>query len=180
MVEVIDWKEISETESVDGLRKAKLWLFQENVRLANERRELEQSQEEFQNEQVRLRREMDELNRRNLLERKRLKEENHFFDQKLAILQDGFRKLDEDRQDLERQRRALAQERSEYVRRPAVEGPVMEETVQMLFRGADNSLALRKRYRDLVKIFHPDNLFGDGELAQMINREYLKRKEKEL
>lgn len=179
MVEVIDWNEINETESVDGLRKAKLWLFQENVRLANERRELEQSQEEFQNERVRLRKEMDELNRKNLLERKRLKEENLFFNQKLAILQDGFRKLDEDRQDLERQRRELAQERSEWVRKPALGGPVMEETVQLLFRGVDNSLALRKRYRDLVKIFHPDNLFGDGELAQMINREYLKRKDRE-
>jgi len=30
--------------------------------------------------------------------------------------------------------------------------------VRMLFRGINNPLALRKRYRDLVKIFHPDNL----------------------
>ena len=47
---------------------------------------------------------------------------------------------------------------------------------QILFRSVNNSLGLRKRYRDLVKIFHPDNLFGDEELSQMINKEYLRRK----
>ena len=51
--------------------------------------------------------------------------------------------------------------------------------VQLLFRGINNPLALRKRYRDLIKIFHPDNLFGDGELAGQINKEYLKRKQEE-
>ena len=51
--------------------------------------------------------------------------------------------------------------------------------VQLLFRGVNNPLALRKRYRDLIKIFHPDNLFGDGELAGQINKEYLKRKQEE-
>ena len=33
--------------------------------------------------------------------------------------------------------------------------------------------------RNLIKIFHPDNLFGDGELAGQINKEYLKRKQEE-
>ncbi len=48
--------------------------------------------------------------------------------------------------------------------------------MRLLFRGATNPLALRKRYKDLMKIFHPDNLSGDGELVQMINREYNRRK----
>lgn len=178
---MIDWEEVSKAENEDSLREAKMWLFQENIRLENERRELAQSQEKFLNERVRLQKELDELNRRTLLERKRLKEESLFFDKKMAILQDGFRKLDADRQDLERQKRALAQEKSEQEnsRKRIGDATVMEETVQILFRGANNSLALRKRYRDLVKIFHPDNLFGDGELAQMINREYLRRKKEE-
>ena len=152
---MVDWEEINRTEDEDKLRKAKLWLFQENVRLQNERKEL------------------DDLNR--------LKEENLFFDKKLEILQDGFRKLDEDRQTLERQRRELARERTSYAQNQikSVSGTVMEETVRTLFRGTNNPLALRKRYRDLVKIFHPDNLFGDEELVQMINREYIRRKKEE-
>ena len=55
----------------------------------------------------------------------------------------------------------------------------LQDVAAALFRGAGNPLALRKRYRDLLKIFHPDNLCGDGELMQMINREYEKRKKAE-
>ena len=29
------------------------------------------------------------------------------------------------------------------------------------FRGVDSELALRKRYKELLKIFHPDNKCGD-------------------
>lgn len=173
---MIDWEEVIRAEDGDKLREVKLWLFQENIRLENERRELEQSQEKFLNERIQLRNELDELNRRTLLERKRLKEETLFFDKKLEILKDGFRKLDEDRQTFERQKKALAQAKTNYDRGG---GSIMEETVRVLFRGADNSLALRKRYRDLLKIFHPDNMFGDEELVQMINREYQRRRREE-
>lgn len=177
MIEMIDWEEVSRAEDVDELKEAKLWLFQENIRLENARRELETSQENFLKERVQLRKELEELNRRTIQERKRLKEENLFFEKKLAILQDGFRQLDEDRRSFERQKKAL-EERTSYVREERG-GPVMEESVRLLFRGANNPLALRKRYKDLVKIFHPDNLFGDEELAQIINREYLRRKGRE-
>lgn len=172
---MIDWEEVAGAENVDELKAVKLWLFQENIRLENERRELAASQEKFINERVRLRRELDELNRRTVQERKRLKEENLFFEKKMAILQDGFRQLDQDRKALERQKEALLEDRKQISRRG--EESCCEDTVKRLFAGINNSLALRKRYRDLIKIFHPDNLFGDEELVQMINREYFKRKE---
>lgn len=172
---MIDWEEIARAESADELREAKLWLFQENIRLENERRELAASREKFSGERARLTRELEDLNRRTVQERKRLKEENLFFEKKMAILQEGFRQLDLDRQSLERQKKALLED---SMRAPRTEGGHSTETaVKRLFANVDNSLALRKRYRDLVKIFHPDNLFGDAELAQVINREYLKRKE---
>ena len=46
------------------------------------------------------------------------------------------------------------------------------EDTGLLFLGVDNLLALKKRYRDLLKIFHPDNLAGDNEAVQIINEEY--------
>ncbi len=161
---------------MDELKEAKLWLFQENIRLENARRELNASQERFLSERVQLRKELDELNRRTVMERKRLREENLFFEKKMAILQDGFRQLDEDRRAFENQRRALEERKS---RREETGNPLLEDSVRLLFRGTNNPLALRKRYRDLVKIFHPDNLFGDEELAQIINREYLRRRNRE-
>lgn len=158
---MIDWEEIIRAESVEELKSAKLWLFQEKMRLENERKEL------------------DILNRRMVQERKRLKEENLFFEKKMAILQDGFRQLDEDRQRLDQDKRLFAQERA--ARNQVRENPryIGDNVAETLFRNATNPLALRKRYRDLVKIFHPDNLFGDEELVQQINKEFAKRRREE-
>lgn len=178
---MIDWEEICRTEKDSDLREAKLWLFQENIRLENARKELELSQKElelsrkdFENECTRRRKELDEQRRHNLREQNRLREENLFFEKKLAILKDGFRQLEADRKELEQKRHRLSRERTSSDSR--LPGPAAEEAVKRLFHSAGNQLALRKRYRDLVKIFHPDNLFGDEELVQMINREYLRRK----
>lgn len=173
---MIDWDEIAEADCADELREAKLWLFQENIRLENERRELAASQEKFLKERVQFRKELDELNRRTVLERKRLKEESLFFEKKLSILQNGFRQLDMDRQAFEGQKKNLA-DRTKRLAMEEETGRISQSTVQRLFTGISNPLALRKRYRDLVKIFHPDNPFGDEELIQMINREYLRRRE---
>lgn len=174
---MIDWEEIIKSESVDELREAKLWLFRENIRLQNEQKELAISQDKFLKERVRLRNELDELNRRTVLERKRLKEENLFFDKKMEILKDGFRKLEEDRRVLEREKRFLSEERRMYREEAAASSAVSDNIVATLFRNANNPLTLRKRYRDLVKIFHPDNLLGDAELMQAINKEFVRRKE---
>ena len=182
---MIDWEEVIRAESSEDLRDIKLWLFQENMRLKQEyaemeqeRTELEQARDKFLDERVKLRDELDELNRRTVMERKRLKEENLFFEKKMAILQEGFRQLEEDRKKFERERQALMEEAREHQAEQGLEESSFT-AVQLLFRGVNNPLALRKRYRDLIKIFHPDNLFGDGELAGQINKEYLKRKQEE-
>ena len=44
--------------------------------------------------------------------------------------------------------------------------------VSAFFKGVRNPLALKKRYKDLIKIFHPDNLAGDKDIIQQINSEY--------
>ena len=173
---MIDWEEVIKAESTEELKEVKLWLFQENMRLEQERTELDLARNKFLDERVKLRDELDELNRRTVMERKRLKEENLFFEKKMAILQEGFRQLEEDRKKFERERQALSREAEHQI---AAEEENSFTAVQLLFRGVNNPLALRKRYRDLIKIFHPDNLFGDGELAGQINKEYLKRKQEE-
>lgn len=173
---MIDWEEVLAADNGDDLRELKVWLFRENMRLQEERRELEASKERFLNERVKLRNELDELNRRTVIERKRLKEETLFFDKKMEILKAGFRQLDLDRQKFEQERKVFRkqEQRSDLKK----EFAVSTESVELLFKNTSNPLALRKRYRDLVKIFHPDNLFGDAELMQSINQEYSKRRER--
>lgn len=174
---MIDWEEIIKAESPEELKKAKLWLFQENMRLENERSEFIQVRDKFLQERVKLRDEIDELNRRTVLERKRLKEENLFFEKKMMILQDGFRRLEEDRRSFEREKKHMREELARQ--QESCEISSGSSVAEVLFRSVNNPLALRKRYRDLVKIFHPDNMFGDEELAQQINKEFLRRRKEE-
>ena len=45
---------------------------------------------------------------------------------------------------------------------------------EMFFSGVENRQSLKKRYKDLIKIYHPDNLDGDKNTVQEINSEYHK------
>lgn len=40
------------------------------------------------------------------------------------------------------------------------------------FTGVTNEEELKKRYKDLLKIYHPDNQTGDTKISQQIQREY--------
>ena len=173
---MIDWDEVASAEDADKLKEAKHWLFQENIRIGIERKELEENFDRFQKERAQFKKEMEDLNRRTILERKRLKEESLFFDKKMSILKNGFLQLDADRQEFEKQKRSLAEAQRRIELQDKNRTSYPQDMVQRLFAGINNPLLLRKRYKDLIKIFHPDNLCGDEELVQMINREFARRK----
>lgn len=174
----MDWMEVKKAKSLEELKKAKLWLFQENIRIQTEKAEFEETKDKFIQEKARYQKDMDTLNRHLVIEQKRLKDEKLFFEKKMEILQDGFRKLEEDRRLFDREKKQYEANRKYESSHNAPYGYInMDEFVGILFRNANNPLALRKRYRDLMKIFHPDNTGGDAELVQLINKEFAKRKE---
>jgi hypothetical protein len=43
---------------------------------------------------------------------------------------------------------------------------------EIFFRGVESQQSLKKRYKALVKIYHPDNIGGDDSLVTEINKEY--------
>ena len=154
--------------SGEELNKLKSWLFRENVRLITAQKELEQIREQFEQEKEQFQDEIKSWNRKMSAERQRLKEDNAFFEKKMDILKDGFTQLDMDR-------RRLDKEWAKFeARKEVMEEPVygLSRDVSAFFRGVRNPLALKKRYKDLLKIFHPDNVAGDKEIIQMINKEY--------
>lgn len=167
---MINWEDIINTDDEQELKDIKLWLFQENIRLQNEKADIETKQ-------------------------KKLEEETLFFNKKLDILKDGFRKLEEDRTyfEIEKKRfeykKKLDKENNENKQKQQSENRrnndfqynskiiSSESLAGLLFRNINNPLVLRKRYKDLLKIFHPDNFGGDSELVQHLNKEYLKCKD---
>lgn len=157
-------------EAADGeeLNRLKSWLFKENVRIISAAKELEHMQEQFAREKEQFQEEMKTLNRKMAAEKERLKDNTLFFEKKMEILKGGFAELDMDRRRLEKEWARL--EAQKEVMQQPVYGSGRD--ISDLFRGVKNPLALKKRYKDLIKIFHPDNVAGDKEMIQKINREY--------
>lgn len=162
--------------SIQELAEIKLWLFQENVRVENMRQEVEQYRKNVENERQILMEQIKEQSRRNEQLNRELVRERQLFNKKWDVLEDGFRKLNEDKKQLHRERRNLQYDRERFLeernryRSESVRTPNGE--LALLFRGVTNAKTLKKRYKDLIKMFHPDNQGGDHDLIQVINREY--------
>lgn len=93
-------------------------------------------------------------------------------EQKLDILKRGFSELDSDRKELKEQWARLE------AREAILSGmDIADEDVSVFFRGAGDPISLKKRYRDLSKIYHPDNRSGDREVFRRITKEYERLKE---
>ena len=175
----MDLEKIMAVSDEEQIRAAKQWLFNEYVRISTEASELAQMKDKFNKERATYTQEMNALNHRMVMEQKRLREEHMFFEKKLSILQQGFKELEEDRKKLEQERKQLryAQNAQTYSHSGSTSIQDAEEFVALLFRNINSPLTLQKRYRDLVKIYHPDNFCGDEYLVQLINKEFKKRKE---
>lgn len=163
------------TDDVEKLNELKRWLFEENIRLELKQKEINELHEKFMAERLQFIEEMKEINLRNVKERKRLKDEEEFFDKKMEILRNGFEALEADK-------RRFAKEKLTYETERKVKTEIETEVTftrisGSLFAGVNNPLALKKRYRDLLKIFHPDNLCGDTDMVTLITKEYERLKD---
>lgn len=154
----------------DELDELKAWLFEENIRLEVERKELKHLEDKFLSEKTSFQKERDEVNRRLVVEKQRLKQDELFFEKKMEILKNGFAQLEAERRKLEHQKIELETERNAH--QSTVRQDRGMEIAEMLFQGVNSHLALKKRYRDLIKMFHPDNIAGDHEMVLVINRIY--------
>ena len=154
----------------EELNALKSWLFKENIRLEMERNELKRLEEKFFKEKKQFQSEMDEVNRRLVIERKRLKQDEQFFDKKMDILKNGFMQLDAERRKFEAEKASFDKEKKAHSSFKRQE--MNTDMAQMLFQGVRSQLALKKRYKDLIKMFHPDNIAGDHEMVLMINSVY--------
>lgn len=145
----------------------KHWLFQENVRIENERKKLDAERKKFADYQK-------DTERRLSMQQRQIETEKSLFDQKLKILQSAYQQLDLDRKAVERDKRMYHMNKS-YENENTV---IQYISIHSFFKGVNSMLALKKRYKDLLKIFHPDNICGDKDTVQMINKEYNTLKEK--
>ncbi len=157
-----------ENASVEELTQIKAWLFKENIRIENEKEELEQQIQDFHQEQAAMLRTLREKDSKNELESRQLESEKVLFRHKWEILESAYRDLHEEQKKFEIEKQQLIGRRNES----RSNGCHELSAAGIFFKGVNNPLALKKRYKDLIKIFHPDNMAGDKDTVQLINREY--------
>lgn len=176
---------LRDASSPQELEEYKVQLFKENVRIRTDRTEIEELQDQLSEREKKLEEErLDVERQRKALneeakqikkelhrERKRLEEDTLFFEKKQMVLDRAFRQLDEDRRRLEQEKTQFMRYKEE-VRNRLPKVKQFEYHQGTFFRGVTNTLELKKRYKDLIKIFHPDNVNGDKDTLQQINREY--------
>ena len=145
------------------MSELKLWLFRESVRIEMAKQELEEIKKGFEKEKKNIVRQLEEQHDRQVFQEKQLNRQKELFEKQWKDLQRGFHVLERDRQYLE----------SEKARQKGISGG-MDKSVNyaVFFRGVSSDASLKKRYRELMKIFHPDNPDGDTDAIQKINKEY--------
>jgi septal ring factor EnvC (AmiA/AmiB activator) len=149
----------------DELSQLRIWLFKESVRLENQESALSERYAKLERDEMAFKDRADATERKIENAIKKLNNDKALFDQRLQILNNGFEQLNADKKKLESEFRRLEREKS-YQREDEF------DALDMLFRGVNSPLTLKKRYKDLMKMFHPDNISGDSYMVQLINQEY--------
>ncbi len=144
------------------------WQQEEEELLEYKRQALRRERHELERDKKRFEREKRSFFAQKRVECMRLESERRLFDEKWRILESELKRLAEDRQRLEKQRR-FYECVDEHERRTHTAGRISHG---IFFAGVADRQTLKKRYKDLLKIFHPDNACGDVATLQEINREY--------
>ena len=133
--------------------------------LCEERRELEEEKRLFDIEKR-------DFYRRVEIEDRRLEQEKNLFDMKFKILEEELVKLAAEKAEVEKKKAFYEMVDDFQARNYRQLTDSQMSAGEMLFRGVANQQSLKKRYKDLIKIFHPDNIDGDNLVILEINKEY--------
>ncbi len=127
---------------------------------------------------------LDEINRKT----RELERREKLFDMKWAVLEDEIRKFTSEKEKFsswkEREEKRIKDLEKNYSRsgfesdfddeKEDIKTHLRAELCTSLFFSGirKDEGSLKRRYKDLLKIYHPDNIDGDTSIVQEINREY--------
>ncbi len=149
----------------------KHWLFLENVRLQQERQEIAEEKQRLLKEKEAFEKNVKSQQAALELQEKKLCRQKELFEKQWHIMENELRRMARDRAAMEKERETLKKLQNQ-TRASA------HSSAAGFFAGISGQAGLKKRYRELLKIYHPDNEGGDDGTVLIINQEYriLKRK----
>lgn len=147
-----------------SLEQQKKLLFKEHIRLKEFSKTLEDERNLIDIQKNMLQRQQS----KNMILKKQLEGQESLFDQKWQLLEHEVRQLTIDKERFQREKLMY----KDQVYREARRTMSNAENVKIFFKGVNDTESLKKRYKALLKIYHPDNSNGDDDLAIAIKTEY--------
>jgi len=179
MIDMFNFDErLLNTDAPEEIKKMKLWMFQEQVRIQTRRDELNELSRELQDLKRTLECEKNALNFKEKNMKKRFADNEILIEKKKKIIEDAYQQLTLDRKALECERLNFEYERNRYKKQKATSSRTSYQYDSgnydntSFFRGVNSDAELKKRYKELLKIFHPDNQCGDTKTFLRIQTEY--------
>ena len=147
-----------------------MWRMQETERLEAKKQNLRRQTQQMEQERIHLNIDKAHFYRQQEFQETKKKHEEHLLEMKRQILEGELYKLAEEKKQFEQKKsfydQVEAYQKDDIRTKPAsIQGT-------MFFAGVNSLGSLKKRYKDLLKIYHPDNKCGDTDAIQEINREY--------
>ena len=130
--------------------------------LVEERKELEEERRNLELEKKEFFRKVEN-------EERRLEQQNALFEMKFQILEAELVKLAAEKEEIERKKAFYERVEEFHARSYAIPD---QQVGELFFRGVASQQSLKKRYKSLIKIYHPDNVDGDDSLVIEIKKEY--------
>lgn len=160
-------------ETRDEIMAFKQWYFKKTIEIDHEKRKLEDDKRRLEMQREKLERERKDFRRQREADAKFRAQEEYVLQMKQQVLEEELRKLADEKQHLERKREFYDRVR-QFQQKQELGSQENSSIVkgELFFIGVQSEIALKKRYKDLVRIYHPDNVCGDTETLQEINREY--------
>lgn len=146
--------------------------FEKMVEMEHDRRTLNDEKKRFELQRDKLERERRDFNRQKEADARIREHEERLLMMKQQVLEDELKKLANEKEHLARQREFYNRVRQYQQKQEPVKQVKRIANGDLFFCGVKNEHALKKRYKDLIKIYHPDNVNGDTEVLQEINRAY--------
>lgn len=159
----------------DPLDELKHWLFLESVRIKQEKQSLMEEKEKLEKEKKDVEKQKISLLGSISIQEKQLIRKKELFDKQWKIVERELRRVAMDKESLDKEKRAFENERERFrqaSKQAAIQARTNISNTSIFFAGVNSFAALKRRHRELLKIYHPDNENGDQNILIAINKEY--------
>lgn len=162
-------EDVLDSTKDDDIEKEKHWMFMENVRLMHERQDIIEERNKLEKEKKEFERLKKAKESELLIKEKQLRRQKDLFDKQWGVVEKELHRIAADKDRISREKAYIDREKAQ-LKIEQNKSHVVKNGA--FFVGVTSEASLKRRYRELMKIYHPDSGNGDEATLLYINKEY--------